>query len=304
VRTPRFTVLMPTHYRPDVIGFAIESVLRQSEPDFELFVVGDGVGDDTRAAVGRYDDPRLRFFDMPKAAGFGYANRNVALKQAGGRYVAFAADDDLMFPDQLERMAAELDKDNVVAAYGESLWVSADGIAAPDLTNLSHPSELDHFFGGANTMPFGVLAYRRDAFDGADHWPDVGRAGDWLIWKQLIARFGLERVRPIREIMMMHFVATRVRRRARVPRLRAWLTRADRGEPWPAPLRLKSQSGEPSQAAYAAALRDDPGWPAAARAGARDLVDHLALEALRRIEFYDRPRQIARRVLGKVWPAA
>jgi glycosyltransferase involved in cell wall biosynthesis len=304
VTAPRFTVLMPTHYRPDVIGFAVDSVLRQSEPDFELFVVGDGVGDDTRDVVGRYDDERIRFFDMPKAAGLGYANRNVALKEAAGRYIAFAADDDLMFPDQLERMAATLDRDGVIAAYGESLWVSADGIAAPDLTNLSDARELEHFLDRANTMPFGVLAYRREAFEGADHWPDVGRAGDWLIWKHLIARFGLERIRPIREILMMHFSATRVRRRARVPRLRAWLTRADRGEPWPAVLRLKPLSGEPPQAPYALALRNDPGWPAAARGGARDLVDHLALEALERIDFYDRPRQIAQRVLGKVWPKA
>ena len=66
---PRFTVLMPTHARPDVIGFAIESVLGQTEPDFELLVVGDGVQDSTRAAVARFSDPRLRFLDLPKAAG-------------------------------------------------------------------------------------------------------------------------------------------------------------------------------------------------------------------------------------------
>jgi hypothetical protein len=153
-------------------------------------------------------------------------------------------------------------------------------------------------------MPFGVLAYRREAFESADHWPDVARAGDWLMWTQLIARFGLERIHPIREIMLMHFSATRVRRRARVSRLRAWLTRADRGEPWPAALRLKSQSGEPPQAAYAHALRDDPGWPEAARAGARDLVDHLALEALKRIALQDRPRRFVRRLLRRVWPTA
>jgi glycosyltransferase involved in cell wall biosynthesis len=291
---------MPTHYRPDVIGFAIESVLRQSEQEFELLVVGDGVGDDTRAAVRRFDDERIRFFDLPKASGFGYANRNIAIEQARGQYFAYAADDDLMFPDQLERMAAELEKPRAIATYGEALWVSSDGIAAPDLTNLSHPGELDRFLKGANSTPWGVFAYRREAFDGTNHWPSVGGGGDWLMWTQLIARFGLERIRPIRDILLMHFTATRTGRRdARAPRLRAWLKRADHGAHWPQALRLQPNAGEPPQAAYARALNDDPGWPAAARVGARDLVDHLALEALHRIEFFDRPRHIVRRWLRK-----
>jgi glycosyltransferase involved in cell wall biosynthesis len=94
--SPRFTVLMPTHYRPDVIGFAIQSVLNQSETDFELFIVGDGARPETAAAVGRFTDPRIRWFDLPKTPGFGYVNRNIALRESRGELIAFAADDDLM----------------------------------------------------------------------------------------------------------------------------------------------------------------------------------------------------------------
>ena len=70
--SPRFTVLMPTHYRPDVIGFAIQSVLNQTETDFELFIVGDGAWPETSAVVHRFTDPRIRWFDLPKAPGYGY----------------------------------------------------------------------------------------------------------------------------------------------------------------------------------------------------------------------------------------
>jgi glycosyltransferase involved in cell wall biosynthesis len=94
--SPRFTGLMPTHYRPDVIGFAIQSVLNQSETDFELFIVGDGARPETAAAVGRFTDPRIRWFDLPKTPGFGYVNRNIALRESRGELIAFAADDDLM----------------------------------------------------------------------------------------------------------------------------------------------------------------------------------------------------------------
>jgi glycosyltransferase involved in cell wall biosynthesis len=297
----RFTVLMPTHARPDVIGFAIESVLAQSEPDFELLVVGDGVADETRAAVARFSDPRVRWFDLPKAPGFGYANRNTALREARGELLAMASDDDLMLPDHLERMGAALAEPRAKLVYAQTLWVSSDGIAAPDLTDLSHPTERQRFLIKANSLAAGAIGYRRDSFNTLVHWPEqVLSAGDWWMWKDIIARHGMESVRGLREIIHLHFAAPRMGRRdGRSPRLRAWLKRADRGEPWPAALRIPPKPGEPPQAAYAEALRTDPTWPAAVREGARDLVNRLALEALQRIEFFDRPRHIVRRWLGK-----
>jgi len=103
---PRFSVLLTTHNRANLLRYAISSVLSQTEGDFELLIVGDGCTDNSSAIVAAFNDSRIRWFDLPKAPYFGYANRNVVLRQASGEYIAFVTDDDLVFPDHLALLAA------------------------------------------------------------------------------------------------------------------------------------------------------------------------------------------------------
>ena len=116
----------------------IKSVLWQTEQNFEILVAGDGCIDNTAEVVAAFKDERIRWFDLPKAPGFGYANRNVALRQARGELVAFLAHDDLLLPDHLALLAACFDDDRVEWAYSRPVWVSIDGLVLPLPINLKH----------------------------------------------------------------------------------------------------------------------------------------------------------------------
>jgi glycosyltransferase involved in cell wall biosynthesis len=128
---PRFGVVVPTHNRCELLRLAILSVLAQTESDFELLVVGDGCTDNSAFVVARFSDPRIRWLDLPKAPHFGYANRNIALKQAVGQYIAYVTDDDLVFPDHLSLLAGTLERAGAEWAYNRPLWVTTKGVVVP-----------------------------------------------------------------------------------------------------------------------------------------------------------------------------
>ena len=275
-KRPLFSVLLPTHARADVIGLALRSVLAQSEGDFELLVVGDGAEPGTAEAVLSPADPRIRWFDLPKAPGFGYVNRNLALAEARGRYVAHMTDDDLILPDHLARLRALLDGGAVLAAT-RAIWVSTDGIGCPFPTNLHLPDEAAAFRDRCNSTPSPCFAYRRDALPDPAPWPaDGAGAGDWHIWKRLLGMYppGALAVDPAYSVL--HFTARRRgSRSAGMPEMDILLDLADRYDFWPAALRPRLAAGMAEQAAYAALLERPDGAETLRRA-ARMLTDRLA----------------------------
>ncbi len=275
VSRPLVSILMPTHCRPDVIGFAIESVLAQTFGDFELLVVGDGAAPGTVEAIRRFDDPRIRFLDLPKAPHFGYANRNIALRESRGELIGFAADDDLLFPDHLEVLIRSL-ADGVIT-YSQALWVSTDGIAAPFLTNLEFRDEFEAFRHG-NSIAASCFLYRADALPHRDAWPeDVPAAADWHLWHSIIAANSSSPISYCRTPTVFHFSARRkASRHSGMAQLAEYLEIADHAPWWPPTLRVPVASDKTEQQAYSELMRSDPDWCQRIRRDSGDLVARLA----------------------------
>lgn len=113
---PRIAVLLPAYNASAYIDEAVGSILAQTYPHFDLWVINDGSKDDTEERVRNIKDPRIKLINNPKNMGLiGTLNRGLDLITKDGRYdyVARMDADDTSLPErfriQVDFMAANPD---------------------------------------------------------------------------------------------------------------------------------------------------------------------------------------------------
>jgi glycosyltransferase involved in cell wall biosynthesis len=105
---PKFSVLMTSFNYERFIGDAIESILAQTNPSWELIIVDDCSQDNSWVVISRYVDPRIRAIRFEKNRGACHAY-NMAFSLAKGKYIASIDSDDLFHPEKLEEQSKLLD---------------------------------------------------------------------------------------------------------------------------------------------------------------------------------------------------
>lgn len=99
---PLFSVIMRTWNRAAYLGEAIESVLAQTEKDFELIVCDDGSTDSTAKLMEYFlqKDKRIMYLKKPHT---GIADTgNYAIARSNGEIIVQADSDDIQEPNKLE----------------------------------------------------------------------------------------------------------------------------------------------------------------------------------------------------------
>lgn len=104
----KVSVVIPTYNAEAFIKNTIESVLRQTYPDFECIVVDDGSTDSTLEVLNSISDARIKILRQ-KNSGGPARPRNVGLMAAQGDYIFLLDADDIMLPEKLAISVAALD---------------------------------------------------------------------------------------------------------------------------------------------------------------------------------------------------
>jgi glycosyltransferase involved in cell wall biosynthesis len=104
-----YSVLLPTRNRLEYLRFAVESVLRQDYPDWELIVSDNCSEDDVEAYVRSLREQRIRYYRTSRPVAV-TENWNNALRKSTGDYVIMLGDDDALLPgyfSTIRRLADE-----------------------------------------------------------------------------------------------------------------------------------------------------------------------------------------------------
>lgn len=103
--SPRFSVLLPTKNRLDLLRYAVETVRRQDFADWEVVISDNCSEDDIAGYVAGLDDPRVVHVrtELPLHV---TANWNNALERCRGDFVIMLGDDDGLTKGYFARMNA------------------------------------------------------------------------------------------------------------------------------------------------------------------------------------------------------
>lgn len=180
------SVVMPTYNCASFIQEAVESVVAQTYPSWELIIVDDCSTDNTKAVLAPYlaKYPNIHYTCLEKNSGPAVA-RSEALKQAKGDYVAFLDSDDLWTPQKLSLQIDFMKQKKVpFSATGYEL-ISEDGtskgiaLLPPQKTNYDKMLRL--------SCPVGNLTIMYDRrIIGDQQVPAIKKRNDFALWLKIL----------------------------------------------------------------------------------------------------------------------
>ena len=122
------SIIMAVYNAEKTIEYAIDSVLNQTYPNFELLVINDCSTDGTAELVSSImaKDCRVRLISNEKNSGVSCTRKN-GLNEAKGSWIAILDSDDAWAPEKLEKQIALQKKMNADLLFTGSAFMDSDG---------------------------------------------------------------------------------------------------------------------------------------------------------------------------------
>ena len=105
---PLVSVVIPSYNAARHIETTLLSVINQSYPNIEVFIVDDGSTDDTMVIAGKYVSEKVTLVSQKN--GGACRARNNGLQRCKGKFIQFLDADDLLSTDKIGEQVKELEK--------------------------------------------------------------------------------------------------------------------------------------------------------------------------------------------------
>ena len=181
------SIIMPTYRCGGYIEKSIASVQAQTYQNWELIIVDDCSNDGTidKVLEIKKQDSRINIFQNSSNSGAA-VSRNVALKNAKGRWIAFLDSDDLWEPTKLEKQIKFMVENGYAFSYHEYLEIDEQGKELG--VRVSGKEHVDKFDMFACCWP-GCLSVMYDASKiGLIQINDIKKNNDTAMWLKVIRK--------------------------------------------------------------------------------------------------------------------
>jgi len=113
---PLLSIIIPTYNRPALLKTAIQSVLAQTNDNWELIIIDDGSNPKANVVIKEFNDSRITYFYQENKGRSIARNKGISLAQ--GKYIAFLDDDDVYDKNFCAAVSEEEEgEDVIVFAY-------------------------------------------------------------------------------------------------------------------------------------------------------------------------------------------
>jgi glycosyltransferase involved in cell wall biosynthesis len=166
---PLASIILRAYNSENYIAGAIDSILAQTCPDFELIIVDDGSTDATAKIIAGYTDPRIVRKTHTSNCGASHAS-NTGVLASRGTYIGFIDSDDTWLPEKLEEMVrcfSTLPREYGVV-YSDMLEIDPEGnrkywhspdMVGPDIVNREIADHRVSWLGN------GAVLLKKECFD-------------------------------------------------------------------------------------------------------------------------------------------
>jgi glycosyltransferase involved in cell wall biosynthesis len=203
----KFSIIVPTYNRANLIGDTLQSLIDQSYSNFELLIIDDGSTDNTEDLIKEWLIKDQRFKYYKKQNGERGAARNYGIQHANGAYITFIDSDDIAYPNYLENAYKELTKLSMPEFYAQAYETreKATNNLISSTAGLPTGTLNKEILKGNFLSCIGVFT-KSDILKSLSFEEDRNFAGteDWLLWLLLSARYPLHYNNTVTACMIEH----------------------------------------------------------------------------------------------------
>ncbi len=186
---PKISVIIPVFNAEKYIKEAIESVLNQTEKDFEVIIVNDGSTDNSLNILNELSnkDNRIRIISRENRGVI--ESLNEAIRNSKGEYITRMDADDICFKDRLEKQMKYLEENNLDLCGSNAVIINSKGEETGKIIRPEKSSDIKKFTVLHNPFVHPSVMFKRSIIDEVGLYKDFKHAEDYELWTRIVFKY-------------------------------------------------------------------------------------------------------------------